>query len=99
MTIQHEPRYREFIQFRGVGSNDVVAASVESYVSYLESVSRILGIPISPELLRGEDDVERIAERLRGLRAEKTINNYKSAMRQYFAMVEEGGLSATGLAQ
>jgi hypothetical protein len=77
MAIQHEPRYRQFIESQGVGDNDVVASSVESYISYLNSVSRILGKPISPELLHCEDDVERIAAELQGRRADNTIRNYK----------------------
>jgi len=92
MTIQHEPRYREFIKASGVGDNDAVASSVESYVSYLRSVSRIVGVPISPALLNSEADVERIATQLLGTRADNTIRNYKSAMRRYVAMVREAGL-------
>jgi hypothetical protein len=87
MTIEHEARYREYIQERGVGSNDLAASSPDSYVSYLNSVSRLLGVTISPALLNCEEDVESIASKLLGNRADKTIGNYKSAMRQYVAMV------------
>jgi hypothetical protein len=90
MTIQHEPRYREFIEKRGVGDNDSVASSVESYVSYLRSVSEVLGAAISPEILNCENDVKRIAAELQGSRAPKTIDNYKSAMRQCPASAGNG---------
>jgi hypothetical protein len=93
MSIQYEPQYRDFIGAKGVGENDVVASSVESYVSYLRSVSQILGVPISPELVNSEADVQRITAQLRGTRADNTINNYGSAMRQYVAMVKELALN------
>ena len=64
MLIEHETRYRAFIQEHGVGDNDLAASSPESYVSYLRSVARLLGVPISPELLRCENDVESISRRL-----------------------------------
>jgi hypothetical protein len=95
ILIEHETRYRAYIQKHGVGDNDLVASSPNSYVSYLRSVSRLLGVPIAPELLHCEDGVESIASRLQGNRAKNTINNYKSAMRQYVAMVHHDGLFRT----
>lgn len=92
--IEHEARYLAFIQEQGVGDNDQVASSPRSYLSYLRSVALLLGVPISPELLHCEEDVENIASRLQGTRAKNTINNYKSAMRQYVAMVQQDGLFA-----
>ncbi len=94
LLIEHETRYRAYIQEQGVGDKDLVASSPDSYVSYLRSVSRLLGAPISPELLHCENNVEEIANRLKGNRAQNTINNYKSAMRQYVAMVRHDGLFA-----
>lgn len=87
--IQYENLYLEFIQKQGVGSNDVVASSGDSYVSYLRSVSRLIKSEINPTLLRNETDVINIANRLKGKRATKTIKNYCSAMRQYVAFVEQ----------
>ena len=87
--IMHEGLYLEFITRRGVGANDVVASSTDSYISYLNSVADLISSDITPELLRSEIDVSNIAGRLKGKRAEKTIRNYCSAMRQYVAMVEE----------
>ena len=87
MQIEHGPLYKEFIEFRGVGSNDRVASSPYSYLKYLEAVSGLLGENISPKLLHTLDGVERVKQRLDGKRSPKTINNYASAMKQYVAMV------------
>jgi hypothetical protein len=88
--IVHEAAYYHWIQQRGVGVNDRVASSPKSYVSYLNSVSKLVGSDISPSLLSSEEDVLRIARFLDGKRADATVRNYKSAMRQYVAMVEAG---------
>jgi uncharacterized protein (DUF433 family) len=90
--IQHEQRYLDYIQRRGVGAKDQVASSPDSYVSYLNSVSRLLASDISPELLHSEADVERVVGQLQGERAPNTLRNYASAMRQYVAMVIDSGL-------
>jgi len=87
--ILHQERYLEFIRGKGVGKNDLVASSPESYLSYLRSVTRLLGGDITPDMLRSDSDVERAARALEGQRKPKTINNYKSAMRQYVAMVQQ----------
>jgi hypothetical protein len=86
MIIQKDDYYC-WIQNQGVGSKDKVASSPDSYVSYLNSVSKLLEENISPRNLSREEDVLRIARQLRGRRADGTIQNYKSAMRQYVAMV------------
>ena len=90
--IKYEGLYLDFITRRGVGANDVVASSPASYISYLNSVAKLINSDISPEVLRSEIDVSNIASRLRGKRADNTIRNYCSAMRQYVAMVEANGL-------
>ena len=90
--IDHESLFLDFIAQRGVGSKDVVASSPASYVSYLNSVAKLIGRDITPALLRGESDVLKIARSLSGKRKENTIRNYRSAMRQYVAMVEAKGL-------
>ena len=92
--IQHNDRYLEYIQQRGVGDNDRVASSPASYVSYLNSVSMLLGVDISPELLHSDDDIDSVVTRLQGAREASTIRNYASAMRQYVAMVRDAGLWA-----
>jgi len=91
MTIQLKEKYELFILNGGVGANDKVADSINSYVSYLNSVARHLNISISPETLNSESDVNRLSAQLMqsGLVSRKTVNNYKSAMRQYVKMVGE----------
>jgi hypothetical protein len=88
MTIFHQDLFLDFITRRGVGSRDVVASSPASYISYLNSVSKLIGSDITPIILRTEIDVCNIARSLNGKRKENTIRNYCSAMRQYIAMVD-----------
>lgn len=88
--IQHESSYRGWLEKQGVGARDNVASSPRSYVSYLNSTSKLIDEPISSANLSSEADVERIAKRIVGMRAPKSLRNYKSAMRQYAAMVSAG---------
>ena len=90
--IEHEALFLDFIARRGVGSKDVVASSPASYISYLNSVAKLIGSDIKPTILRTENDVRTIARNISGKRKENTIRNYCSAMRQYVAMVEAKGL-------
>jgi len=87
--IDHEVKYKQFIKQQGVGSNDKVADSVKSYLSYLRSVCRHLNINISANNLRSEHDIQHFSLRLKGKVSEKTISNYGSAMKQYIKMVQE----------
>ena len=91
--ILHKELYLEFISKRGVGENDRVADSRLSYISYLNSVSRLIGRDIGPDILKAEADISRIKVELDGQRAPSTISNYCSAMRQYIAFVESEGLA------
>ena len=86
--IKNERKYLEWIEKNGVGSNDRIASSTKSYISYLNTVSTLIGEDISEKNLFNENCVEIITERLKGLRSEKSISNYKSAIRQYVRMVE-----------
>jgi hypothetical protein len=54
-------------------------------------VSTILSEDIGPSNLRSERDITNIVEKLWGKRANRTIENYRSAMRQYIAFVEQKG--------
>ena len=90
--IDHESLFLDFIAHRGVGIKDVVASSPASYISYLNSVAKLIGRDITPALLRNESDVLNIARSIGGKRKQKTIQNYCTAMRQYVAMVEVKGL-------
>ncbi len=91
--IRFQRQYYEWIESQGVGSNDLVASSPDSYISYLKTVSKLIGRDISPDTLASETDVEAIAQSIKGRRAPKTIGNFKSAMRQYVAMVQAGIVS------
>lgn len=91
--ILHKDQYLKFIQERGVGKRDRVASSPDSYVSYLNSVSRLIGKDLTPAILSTEADMLRISDELQGQRAPTTIGNYRTAMRQYVQMVESLGLT------
>lgn len=92
--IVHQKQYYEWIQQQGVGLKDKIASSLDSYISYLNSVSELLLQDVSPAILSTEDDVLAIARKLEGRKAPNTIRNYKSAMRQYVAMVHSLHLTA-----
>jgi len=92
--IIHKQQYYKWIQQQGVGLRDKIASSPDSYLSYLNSVSELLREDISPALLSREQDVLAIAQKLQGRKAPGTIRNYKSAMRQYVAMIHAHSLSA-----
>lgn len=87
VMIVNESQYRQWIVDHGVGKNDRVASSPDSYISYLNSVSRLIGEDISPSLLSSESDVEMIAAQITD-KAARTIQNYKTAMRRYVEMVQ-----------
>jgi hypothetical protein len=85
--IVNEAKYIDWITKNGVGQNDVVSSSILSYVSYLNSVSTIINQDISEFTLNSESSIDTIVNKIQGKRSERTINNYKSAMRQYVKMV------------
>ncbi len=87
--IENCEKYKRFIKARGVGSRDIVADSINSYVSYLNSVSRHLGIPINSETLASIDDLENLSQKLKEKSlSQNTINNYRTAMRHYVSMAQ-----------
>ncbi len=86
--INNERKYLEFIERNGVGKNDSVASSTKSYISYLNTVSKLIGEDLSEKNLYNENCVNEITNRLKGLRNEKSISNYKSALRQYVKMIQ-----------
>lgn len=87
--IQYQDKYEAYIKANGVGSNDKVADSRKSYISYLNCVQKHLNMSIKPQSLSTENDIMTISERLRKQTtlSDKTIKNYGSAMKQYVAMV------------
>lgn len=86
--IGNETAYRRFLATQGVGAKDRVASSIDSYVSYLRTVSRLTSAEVTPVTLRCEDDVLDFVARLDGKAALKTIRNCRSAMRHYVAFVQ-----------
>lgn len=78
--------FEKYIIKQGVGSKDKVANSVKSYVSYLNSVSKYLNQEINYLVLNSNDDIENISIKLKGKVSDKTIKNYKSAMKYYVKM-------------
>ena len=88
--IRNERKYLEWIEQNGVGKNDYVASSTKSYISYLNTVSKLIGEDISEKNLYNENCVNEMANKLNGLRSPKSISNYKSAMKQYAQMVQNG---------
>lgn len=93
MAIKFQHEYVRFIVERGVGANDMVASSPDSYLSYLRSVNSNLSIDIDETTLCSEDDVQRLAAAIEGVRAPRTVANYVSAMRQYVAMIQSMDMS------
>ena len=89
--IKYEIKYKSYIKAKGVGSNDRVADSIKSYLSYLRSVSKHLNISITPKTLSSEIDIVNLSNKLKGKVSDKTIKNYGSAMRQYVSMVKSLG--------
>lgn len=85
--IKNEGKYLQWIESNGVGKNDYVASSTKSYISYLNTVSKLIGEDISEKNLYNQHCVDQIANRLDGMRSQKSISNYKSALRQYVEMV------------
>lgn len=86
--IKNERKYLAWIEKNGVGSNDRIASSTKSYISYLNTVSQLIGEDISEKNLYNENCIDVISRKISGLRSEKSISNYKSALRQYLRMVE-----------
>ncbi len=89
--IQYQNEYEIYIDKKGVGSKDVVASSIKSYISYLNGVGRHLNIDISPKTLSSENDINTISGQLSKIQkvSDKTIKNYISAMRYYVVLVNE----------
>lgn len=86
--IKNENKYLEWIEKKGVGKNDNVASSTKSYISYLNTVSKLIGEDLSEKNLYNENCINQIANKLNGLRSQKSISNYKSALRQYVEMIK-----------
>ena len=87
--IMYENEYRMYIAERGVGKNDEVASSINSYISYLNGLSRLLGQNITPDVAKNHDDVNGIIRKLKGLKADSTLSHYKTAMNHYVDLIAQ----------
>ena len=90
--VTYPNTFREYIEARGVGRNDVVASSPDKYAQVLNTVSDLLQVNISPVTLRAESDVQRLCQQLTQHRSESTIGDYRSVLRQYVSMVRDYNL-------
>jgi len=89
--IIKERQYLEWLELKGVGKKDKVASSTKSYISYLNSVSKIINQDISPEILFDENCILKIEKRILEIgKNTSSISKYKTAMRQYVNMVKSG---------
>lgn len=81
--IAYKSEYRDFIIQQGVGKNDIVASSPDSYISYLRGASRLLDQDISPELIQNKEIINELIQVLDGQKAPSTLLKYKTALNQY----------------
>ncbi len=86
--IENELEYFEYIKRLGVGKNDIVSSSPKSYISYLNSVSKILNHDINRSLITSKKDILNIINQMKGKRAKSTLLNYKTALNQYLGYLK-----------
>ena len=87
--IKYENEYRAYIAKQGVGRNDKVASSIDSYISYLNGLSSLIEQDINPNTVNDYDDINDMIRRLAGLKADSTLSKYKTAINHYVAFVEQ----------
>jgi hypothetical protein len=89
ISVKRLEDYKRFIKQHGVGDNDKISDSVRSYVIYLKRSSKHSSLDINPESLNHQEDIDKFVDKIKlsGVVSTKTINNYKSAMKLYVAMV------------
>lgn len=88
--IQYEDDYRGYLE-----EDNVSPDSIESYVSYLNGVSKYLSIIVGPQNITTEADVDALSKKLSFVDgvSTKTVSNYTSALRQYIKMVSSLNLN------
>lgn len=82
--IKNEQKFAEWIEKNKLDSIDQITSSIK----YLNVVSILIGEDLSEKNLFDENCVEIISKKLRGLKSEKSILNYKLALRKYVRMIE-----------
>ena len=80
--IRRRSVFKEWIRERGAGTRNQepgtrnrTGDSIQSYVTYLERVSRVLEMEVGPKTVRSRTDAERIAVRL----VERGVNKRSAA--------------------
>ncbi len=91
--IKNEQKFAEWIEKNELDSIDQITSTIK----YLNVVSILIGEDLSETNLFDENCVEIISKKLRGLKNEKSILNYKLALRKYVRMIESS--SKTTLAK
>jgi hypothetical protein len=92
--IIEEREYLEWIINNGVGKKDKIASSTKSYISYLNTVSKLISEDISRKNLYNEQSLEKIVNRiLINGKNIASISKYKTAMRHYVGMVNNKKLN------
>ena len=90
---EHEKEYLLWLEnHTRVGINDKIASSPKSYVSYLNSTSKLIKSAITPSNLSTEEQLRNIADALQGLAPTTSISKFKTAMSHYVNMVKANGL-------
>lgn len=86
-NIFHLELFKKYLAEQKVGENDEVASSINSYVSYLNSIANRLSIKISPSTLGDMDQLKDVFTRLSELNLKsKTLGNLRVAARHYVQM-------------
>ncbi|PHS51063.1 MAG: hypothetical protein COB01_11250 [Lutibacter sp.] len=82
--IKNERKYVEWIEKNEGISKHEMASAIKS----LKSISILIGEDLSEKNLFNDNCIEIISKKLRGLKNEKSISNYKVVLRHYVNMVE-----------
>ena len=82
--IKNEEKYLEWIEKNETFSKVEIASVIKS----LKSISILIGEDISEKNLFNDECVEIISKKLKGLKNETSILNYKVVLRQYVRMVK-----------
>lgn len=86
-NISHLELFKKYLAEQSVGELDQVASSINSYVSYLNSIANRLSIKISPSTLGDMDKLNHVFNRLGELNVKrKTLGNLRVAARHYVQM-------------
>ena len=83
--IKNEEIFLEWIK----KNEGVLSGEITSTIKSLKSISILIGEDISEQNLYNDECIEIISKKLRGLKNEESISNYKVVLRKYVSMVEK----------